>query len=126
MQLSLDNHLTRQEPEMPPPANPLPDFTQAVAMGITLTQQAILERAAKTSASKIAKFPAHIKGGARNRVIVGLFNCALVAPEGGSWWVTAEGYEARGLPQPMDLAPLAAPHDADLATVSISVCEAVG
>jgi hypothetical protein len=99
-----------------PPTNPLPNCTQAVAMGITLTQQAILERAAKTSAGKIARFLAHIKGGAFDKVIAGLFNRALVAPEGGSWWVTAEGYEALALPQPMDLAPLAALHDADLET----------
>jgi hypothetical protein len=115
MRVSLDSHLTRQEPEMPP-ANPLPNRTQAIALGITLTQQVILERAAKTSAGKIAWFPAHIKGGARNRVILGLFNRALVAPEGGSWWVTAEGYEAVSHPQPIDLAPLAALHDADLET----------
>ncbi len=63
---------------------------------------------------KLIGFPAHIKGGARNKVIVGLFNRALVAPEGGGWWVTAEGYEAVGHPQPIDLAPLAALHDADL------------
>ena len=99
-----------------PPAIPLPNRTHAIAMGITLTQQAILERAAKTSTGKIAWFPAHIKGGARNRVIVGLFNRALISPEGGSWWVTAEGYEALGHRQPMDLAPLAAPRDADLET----------
>jgi hypothetical protein len=99
-----------------PPANPLPNRTQAVAMATAPTQQATLERAAKTSAGKVAWFPAHIEGGARNRVIVGLFNRALVAPEGGSWWVTAESYEALGLPQPMDLAPLAALHDADLET----------
>ncbi len=99
-----------------PTANPLPNRTHAIAMGITLTQQAILERAAKTRAGKIACFPAHIKGGARSKVLADLFKRALVAPEGGSWWVTAEGYEAVGLPQPMDLAPLAAPHDADLET----------
>jgi hypothetical protein len=53
-------------------------------MGITSTQQAILERAAKTSAGKIAWFPAHIKGGARNKVLAGLFKRALITPEGGS------------------------------------------
>jgi hypothetical protein len=63
MRVSLDSPLTRQEPEMPP-ANPLPNRTQAIALGITLTQQVILERAAKTSVGKIAWFPAHIKGGA--------------------------------------------------------------
>jgi hypothetical protein len=99
-----------------PPANPLPNRTHAIAMGITLTQQAILERAAKTSTGKIAWLPAHIKGGARSKVLAGLFNRALISPEGGSWWVTAEGYEALGLPQPMDLAPLAALHGADLET----------
>ncbi len=97
-----------------PPANPLPNRTQAIAMGITLTQQAILERAAKTSAGKIAWFLAHIKGGARSKVLAGLFKRALIAPDGGNWWVTAEGYEALGLPEPSNLRPLAAPHDADL------------
>jgi hypothetical protein len=85
-------------------------------MAITPTQQAILERAAKTSAGKVAWFPAHIRGGVRDKVIAGLFKRALIAPEGGSWWVTAEGYEALGHPQPIDLAPLAALHDADLET----------
>jgi hypothetical protein len=115
MRVSIDSHLTRQEAKMLA-ASPLPNCAQAVAMAVTLTQQTILERAAKTSAGKIAWFPAHIKGVARNRVLAGLFKRALVAPEGGNWWITAQGYEALGHPQPSNLAPLAAPRDADLET----------
>jgi hypothetical protein len=67
---------------------------------LTPTQQAILARAAQASDGKIDWFPDHIKGGARQKVLDGMFNRALITPDGEGWCVAAEGYDALGLKRP--------------------------
>ena len=72
------------------------------------TQQTILDHAAQTTDGKITWFPDTIKGGARTKVLGSLLNRALITPLGDDWLVTAEGYEALGLPHraPITLAAL--------------------
>ena len=67
---------------------------------LTPAQHAILAKAINTSAGKIEWFPDHIKGGARKKVLDGLFNRALITPDGDGWRVAAEGYDALGMPRP--------------------------
>jgi hypothetical protein len=67
---------------------------------LTPAQHAILAKAINTSGGKIVWFPDHIKGGARKKVLDGLFNRALITPDGEGWCVAAEGYDALGLPRP--------------------------
>lgn len=85
-------------------------------MAITLNpnQQAILERAVQDSAGKIAWFPEHIKGGARAKVLEGLFKRALITPDGDDWVVAAEGYDALGLSRPSALPPTITLNDPEL------------
>lgn len=66
---------------------------------LTLTQQSILSHAHQHTEGKIAWFPENIKGGARQKVIDGLFNRALITYDGKDWFVAAEGYEALGVPR---------------------------
>jgi hypothetical protein len=68
-------------------------------------QQAILEHAVQDSGGKIIWFPAHIKGGARTKVLEGLLKRALITPDGDDWVIAAEGYDALGLPRPGVLPP---------------------
>ena len=77
-------------------------------------QQAILEHAVQHSGGKIAWFPEHIKGGARAKVLEGLFKRALITPYGDEWIVAAEGYDALGLPRPGVLAATNAMDDPEL------------
>jgi len=67
---------------------------------LTPAQHAILAKAINTSAGKIDWFPDNIKGGARKKVLDGMFNRALITPDGEGWCVTAEGYDALGMPRP--------------------------
>ena len=67
---------------------------------ITPAQRAILAKAINTSAGKIEWFPDNIKGGARKKVLDGMFNRALITPDGEGWCVAAEGYDALGMPRP--------------------------
>ena len=67
---------------------------------LTLAQHAILAKAINTSGGKIDWFPDNIKGGARKKVLDGLFNRALITPDGEGWCVAAEGYDALGMPRP--------------------------
>ncbi len=67
---------------------------------LTPSQQLILNHAATNAEGKINWFPDNIKGGARKKVIDGLFNRALITPSGTDWFVAAEGYDALGLPRP--------------------------
>lgn len=71
-------------------------------MNTTLTpaQHAILAKAINTSGGKIDWFPDNIKGGARKKVLDGLFNRALITPDGDGWHVAAEGYDALGMARP--------------------------
>lgn len=67
---------------------------------LTPAQHAILAKAINTSGGKIDWFPDNIKGGARKKVLDGLFNRALITPDGEGWCVAAEGYDALGMKRP--------------------------
>ena len=67
---------------------------------LTPAQHAILAKAINTSGGKIEWFPDNIKGGARKKVLQGLFNRALITPGGEVWCVAAEGYDALGMKRP--------------------------
>ena len=64
---------------------------------LTATQQAILTHANQHTAGKIEWFPENIKGGARQKVIDGLFNRALITKSASDWLIAAEGYDALGV-----------------------------
>ena len=66
---------------------------------LTPAQHAILAHAHQHTEGKITWFPENIKGGARKKVIDGLFNRALITYDGTDWYVAAEGYEALGVPR---------------------------
>jgi hypothetical protein len=85
-----------------------------MATTLNPNQQAILERAVQDSGGKIAWFPEHIKGGARAKVLEGLFKRALITPDGDDWVVAAEGYDALGLPRPGALPPTITLDDPEL------------
>ena len=67
---------------------------------LTPVQHAILAYAINNTGGRIEWFPPNVKGGARKKVLDGMFNRALITPSGSEWWVTAEGYDALGLPRP--------------------------
>ncbi len=79
---------------------------------LTPAQQAILTYAIEHTSGKIDWFPDNIKGGARKKVLGGLFNRALIASDGTGWFVAAEGYDAMGHARPT-LQPEPAPLEAD-------------
>lgn len=85
-----------------------------MATTLNTNQKAILERAVQDSAGKIAWFPEHIKGGARAKVLEGLFKRALITPDGDDWVVAAEGYDALDLPRPGTLPPTITLDDPEL------------
>ncbi len=66
---------------------------------LTPTQQAILAHAHQHTAGKIEWFPENIKGGARQKVLDGLFNRALITKSASDWFIAAEGYDALGVPR---------------------------
>ncbi len=67
-------------------------------------QHAILAYAIEHTGGKIEWFPDNIKGGARTKVLEGLFNKALVTRDSTDWFVAAEGYDALGRARPMPAA----------------------
>ena len=67
---------------------------------LTPAQYAILAHAYQHTEGKISWFPDNIKGGARKKVIDGLFKRALITYDGTDWFIAAEGYDALGLPRP--------------------------
>ena len=69
-------------------------------MQLTPAQHAILAYALEHNAGKISWFPDNIKGGARKKVLDGLFNRALITTDGTNWFVAAEGYDAMGRARP--------------------------
>ncbi len=71
-----------------------------MATTLNPNQQAILQHAVRDSGGKIVWFPEHIKGGARAKVLEGLFKRALITPDGDDWVVAAEGYDALEVPRP--------------------------
>lgn len=95
---------------------------------LTPTQHAILAHAIQHRDGKIDWFPDKLNGGARNKVLDGLFKRALITSNGTDWFVAAEGYDALGLARP---APTAAPEDAPEAwgtdpalEADVAACEA--
>jgi hypothetical protein len=70
----------------------------------TPAQHAILAYALEHTGGKINWFPGNIKGGARKKVIDGLFNRALITTDGTDWFVAAEGYDAMGRARPAPVA----------------------
>jgi Protein of unknown function (DUF3489) len=66
---------------------------------LTATQQAILAHAHQNTQGKIEWFPENIKGGARQKVLDGLFNRALITKSASDWFIAAEGYDALGVPR---------------------------
>ncbi len=66
---------------------------------LTATQQAILAHAHQHTDGKIEWLPENIKGGARQKVLDGLFNRALITKTASNWFIAAEGYDALGVPR---------------------------
>jgi len=66
---------------------------------LTATQQTILAHAHQHTEGKIEWFPENIKGGARQKVLDGLFNRALITKSASDWFIAAEGYDALGVPR---------------------------
>ncbi len=66
---------------------------------LTPAQHAILAHAHQHTEGKITWFPENIKGGARQKVIDGLFKRTLITYDGKDWFVASEGYEALGVPR---------------------------
>ena len=85
-----------------------------MTIALNPNQQAILEHAVQHSGGKIIWFPEHIKGGARAKVLEGLFKRALITPYGDEWIVAAEDYDALGLPRPVALPPTITLDDPEL------------
>jgi hypothetical protein len=78
------------------------------------TQHAVLAHAAQNTNGKITWFPDNVKGGARQKVLTGLFNRSLITSNGVDHFVAAEGYDALGITRSVAaLAPEVAPLDAD-------------
>ena len=84
---------------------------------LTPAQHAILAKAINTTGGKIDWFPDNIKGGARKKVLDGLFNRALITSDGTHWFVAAEGYDAMGRARPTP-APVAADPELDAAVTA--------
>ena len=84
---------------------------------LTPAQHAILAYALEHTGGKIDWFPSNIKGGARKKVLDGLFNRALIAIDGADWFVAAEGYDAMGRAGPAQ-APLDVDPDIEAAVTA--------
>ena len=65
---------------------------------LTATQHSILTHAHQHTEGKIIWFPDNIQGGARKKVLEGLFNRTLITACKGDWYISAEGYDAMGVP----------------------------
>ena len=66
---------------------------------LTPAQHAILAYAHQHTDGKIVWYPDNIKGGARKKVLDGLFNRALITTDQTDWFIAAEGYDALGVPR---------------------------
>ncbi len=64
------------------------------------TQHAVLAHAVHHANGLVNWFPKNVKGGARQKVLQGLFNRALITPLGSDLYVAAEGYDALGCARP--------------------------
>lgn len=84
-------------------------------------QHAILAYALEHTDGKIEWFPDNVKGGARKKVLGGLFNRALITTDGTDWFVAAQGYDAMGRARPTRQAestPLGADPDIEAAVTA--------
>ena len=70
-----------------------------MTMQLTPVQHTILVHAHQHTDGKITWFPDNIKGGARKKVLDGMFNRALITLLNDDWFITAEGYDALGVPR---------------------------
>ncbi|MCW2313373.1 DUF3489 domain-containing protein [Rhodoferax antarcticus] len=88
---------------------------------LTATQTLVLQHALDHNDGRIDWFPESVKGGARKKVLDGLFNRALITPSGDDWFVAAEGYDALGCARP-GAAPVTPIHniEADVAAAEAS------
>ena len=84
---------------------------------LTPAQHAILAYAIEHTGGKIEWFPDNIKGGARTKVLGGLFNKALITRDSANWFVAAEGYDAMGCARPAP-APVTADSELDAAVTA--------
>jgi len=91
---------------------------------LTPAQHAILAYAIEHTGGKIDWFPDNIKGGARKRVLEGLAKRALVTSDSTDQYVTAEGYDALGVPRPMPTAPTDPEMEAAVAAAEASLLKA--
>ncbi len=80
---------------------------------LTATQQTILDHAHQHTDGKIEWFPENIKGGARQKVLDGLFNRALITKSASNWLIAAEGYDALSVPRKGAVA-VSAPESTDV------------
>jgi hypothetical protein len=86
---------------MQSPSPTIKEITMTTQIKLTDTQREVLEHAADQPNGCITWFPDNVKGGARQKVITGLFNKALITSNGGQdWFVAAEGYDALGRARP--------------------------
>lgn len=67
---------------------------------LTDTQRQVLEHAADQPDGRVNWFPDNVKGGARQKVLDGLFNKALITRDATDWFVAAEGYDVLGRARP--------------------------
>ena len=92
---------------------------------LTPAQHAILAYALEHTNGKIDWFPDNIKGGARKKVLDGLFNRALITTDGTHWFVAAEGYDAMGCARPAP-APLVVDPEIEAAVTAVEATWAKG
>ena len=81
---------------------------------LTPTQHAVLAYAIEHTDGKITWFPDQVKGGARKKVLVGLFGRKLITADGPDWLVADAGYAALGLQRP---APMPLVNDPEIEAV---------
>ncbi|MEQ1513097.1 MAG: DUF3489 domain-containing protein [Lysobacteraceae bacterium] len=74
--------------------------TNTKPIALNPTQTAVLTHAIDHTQGKIEWFPENIKGGARQKVIEGLFKRAMIIGSDGDWQVTAEACDALGRERP--------------------------
>ena len=74
--------------------------TNNKSIALNPTQTAVLTHAIDHAQGKIEWFPENIKGGARQKVIEGLFKRAMIIGSDGDWIVTDAAYDALGRPHP--------------------------
>jgi len=86
---------------------------------LTDTQRQVLEHAADHPDGLVTWFPDNVKGGARTKVIDGLFNKALITSIGiHECFITPKGYEALRRADPLPGSNTTDPHAADAVAVA--------